>query len=48
VIDLRQLRHAPDEVRAALERRGKPELIEQLARLVELDQRHTGRSPRIA
>jgi seryl-tRNA synthetase len=39
VIDLRQLRHAPDEVRAALERRGKPELIEQLARIVELDQR---------
>ena len=38
MIDLRQLRNSPDEVRAALERRRKPELLDQLGRVIELDQ----------
>jgi seryl-tRNA synthetase len=38
VIDIRQLRNEPDAVRAALARRGKPELLEQLQRVTELDE----------
>jgi seryl-tRNA synthetase len=38
VIDVRQLRSAPDDVRAALARRGKPDLLQQLDRIIELDQ----------
>jgi seryl-tRNA synthetase len=37
VIDVRQLRSAPDDVRAALARRGKPDLLQQLDRIIELD-----------
>jgi seryl-tRNA synthetase len=39
VIDIRLLRHQPDVVRAALARRGTPELLEQLDSVVELDHR---------
>jgi seryl-tRNA synthetase len=39
VIDVRRLRTDPDAVRAALARRGKPELLEQLATAAALDER---------
>jgi seryl-tRNA synthetase len=39
VIDVRLLRNAPDAVRAAMERRAKPDLIEQLDHAVRLDAR---------
>ncbi len=39
MIDIRLLRHQPDVVRAALARRGTPELLEQLDSVVELDHR---------
>jgi seryl-tRNA synthetase len=39
VIDVRLLRNAPDAVRAAIERRAKPDLIEQLDHAMRLDAR---------
>ena len=39
MIDVRLLRNAPDAVRAAMERRAKPDLIEQLDHAVRLDAR---------
>jgi len=39
VIDLKQLRSAPDQVRAALARRGDPGILDLLAELQELDGR---------
>jgi seryl-tRNA synthetase len=39
VIDIRQLRNDPAAVRAALARRGKPELLGQLDRVAEIDER---------
>ena len=39
VIDVRLLRSQPDVVRAALERRAKPELLEQLYHAIRLDVR---------
>jgi seryl-tRNA synthetase len=39
VIDVRLLRNAPDDVRAAMARRAKPDLLEQLDHAVRLDAR---------
>ncbi len=39
MIDVRLLRNAPDTVRAAMDRRGKPDLIEQLDHALRLDAR---------
>jgi seryl-tRNA synthetase len=39
VIDIRLLRNQPDVVRAALARRGDPEVLEQLSRAAALDER---------
>jgi len=39
VIDVRLLRNAPDAVRAAMERRAKPDLLEQIDHAVRLDTR---------
>lgn len=39
MIDVRLLRSRPDEVRAALARRGKPDLLSQVDRAVSLDER---------
>ena len=39
MIDIRVLRNQPEAVRAAMARRGAPELLEQLDRVSELDQR---------
>jgi seryl-tRNA synthetase len=39
VIDLRLVRNDPEAVRSALARRGQPALLEQLDRVVELDER---------
>jgi seryl-tRNA synthetase len=39
VIDVRLLRNAPDDVRAAMTRRAKPDLLEQLDHAVRLDAR---------
>jgi len=39
VIDVRLLRNSPDDVRAALERRAKPDLLDQLDHAVRLDGR---------
>jgi seryl-tRNA synthetase len=39
VIDVRLLRNDPAVVRAALARRGKPDLLEQLEHAIELDAR---------
>lgn len=39
MIDVRLLRNAPDAVRAAMDRRGKPDLIEQLDHALRLDAR---------
>lgn len=39
MIDIRTLRHQPELVRAAMARRGKPDLLDQLDRLAALDER---------
>lgn len=39
MIDLRQVRNEPGAVRAALARRGKPEVLDQLDQLIGLDER---------